>query len=93
MRKEFHLLFKENTLSLEIESNLQTVNYLDITLDLNTGTYKPYRKVDDETLYIHVKSNHPANILKLDYQSQLDYLTFPEILKFSMRHLNIIKIS
>ena len=38
VRKEFHQLFKENGLSLEIECNLKTVNYLDITLDLNTGT-------------------------------------------------------
>ena len=42
--KEFKQLFMENRLSLEIECNLKTVNYLDITLDLNTGTYKPYRK-------------------------------------------------
>ena len=64
IRKEFHQLFKEKGFSLEIECNLKTVNYLDITLDLNTGNYKPYRKPNDETLYIHAKSNHPANILK-----------------------------
>ena len=64
IRKEFHQLFKENGLSLEIECNLKTVNYLDITLDLNTGTYKTYSKPNDETLYIHAKSNHPSNILK-----------------------------
>ena len=46
------------------ECNLKTVNYLDITLDLNTGTYKPCRKPNDEILYICAKSNHPANILK-----------------------------
>ena len=38
IRKVFHQLFKENGLSLRIECNLKTVNYLDITLDLNTGT-------------------------------------------------------
>ena len=31
---------------------------------MNTGTYKPYGKPNDETLYAHAKSNHPANILK-----------------------------
>ena len=31
---------------------------------LSTGTYKPYGKPNDETLYAHAKSNHPANILK-----------------------------
>ena len=64
IRKEFHKLFKQHGLSLEIECNLKTVNYLDITLDLNKGTYKPYRKPNDETLYIDAKSNHPTNILK-----------------------------
>ena len=60
--KEFHKLFKEKKLFLDIECNLKYVNYLDIALD--TGTYKPYRKPNDEILYIHTKSNHSANILK-----------------------------
>ena len=42
--KEFHQLFKENRLYLEIECNLKTVHYLDITVDLNTGTCKAYHK-------------------------------------------------
>ena len=53
-----------NGLSLEIECDLKIVNYLDITLDLNTDTYKPYRKRNHETLYIHAQSNYPADILK-----------------------------
>ena len=94
IRKEFHQLFKENGLSLEIKCNLKTVNYLDITLDLNTGTYKPYRKPNDQTLYIHAQSNHLQIFLNnYLFQSKLDYLTFPAILKFSMKHLNTIKIS
>ena len=64
IRENFYQLFKENGLSLEIKCNLKAVNYLDITLDLNTITYKPYRKPNDEILYTHVKSNHPANIVK-----------------------------
>ena len=31
---------------------------------MNTGTHKPYRKLNDERLYIHTKSNDPGNILK-----------------------------
>ena len=94
IRKEFHQLFKENGLSLEIECNLKTVNYLDITLDLSTGTYKPYHKPNDATFY---ELLNPI-ILQIFlnsylYQSKLDYLTFPAILKFSMKHLNTIKIS
>ena len=92
--KEFYQLFKENGLSLEIECNLKIANYLDITLDLNNGTYKPYRQPNNEILYIHAKSNDPVNVLrKLPISIKTDYLTFPAILKFSMKHVNIIKIS
>ena len=90
--KEFHQLFKENGLSLEIESNLKTLNYLDITLGFSTDIYKPYRKPNDEILYIHAKSNHPADILKqLPISIKTRLLTFPAILKVSMKHLSSIK--
>ena len=50
IRKEFHQLLKENGLSLKIECNLKTVNYVDITLEVNTGIYKPYRNTYDAIL-------------------------------------------
>ena len=40
------------------------VNFLDITFDLATGKYKPYRKPNDDPLYIHKHSNHPPSILR-----------------------------
>ena len=81
---EFYQLFKENGLSLEIECNLKTVYYLDITLDLNTDTYKP-STLNPVTLQISLN-----NYL---YQLKLDYINFPGILKFFMKHLNTIKMS
>ena len=38
IHKEFNQLFKKSVLPTEIECNLNTVKYLDITLDLNTDT-------------------------------------------------------
>ena len=64
LKKQFLQVFYENYLKIEIECNLKIVNYLDVTLNLNDGTYKPYRKPNDETLYVHAKSNHPPNITK-----------------------------
>ena len=64
LKKEFQNVFNDNHLKIEIKCNLKIVDYLDITLNLNDGTYKPYRKPNDETLYIHTKSNHPPNIIK-----------------------------
>ena len=36
---------------------------MDLTLDLTMGKYYPYRKPNNEPLYIHRSSNHPLPIL------------------------------
>ena len=43
---------------------MKVVNYLDVTFNLNDGTYRPYQKTDNIIQYIHVESNHPPNIIK-----------------------------
>ena len=43
---------------------MKIVNYLDVTLNLNDGSYRPYKKPNGETNYIHVNSDHPPSILK-----------------------------
>ena len=43
---------------------MKIVNYLDVTLNLNDGSYRPYKKPNDETNYIHVNSDHPPSILR-----------------------------
>ena len=47
-----------------IHTNLKTVNFLDITLDLTNYTYKPYKKDSNTPMYIHPSSNHPPSITK-----------------------------
>ena len=74
----FQRIFNENDLQIEIKCNLKIVDYLDVTLDLNNGSYKPFRKPNDETLYINAKSNHPANIIKqlpISVESRLSELS------------------
>ena len=44
--------------------NLKVVNFLDITLDLNSGVFKPYMKPNNSPQYINQKSNHPPAIIK-----------------------------
>ena len=43
---------------------MKIVNYLDVTLNLNDESYRPYKKPNEETNYIHVNSDHPPSILK-----------------------------
>jgi hypothetical protein len=45
-------------------ANLQRVNFLDVTIDLTDGTHKPYRKPNDDPLYINQLSNHPPAITR-----------------------------
>ena len=63
-RKNIIRLFKELGLQIEIQTNLKTVNFLDITLDLNNASYQPYMKPNSEQLYINTSYNHPPNIIK-----------------------------
>ena len=64
IRKVITQKFKNAGFGIEITTNLPTVNYLDLTLDLNKGTYKPYRKSNEPPIYIHTSSNHPQSIIK-----------------------------
>ena len=57
-------MFKQKGLQIIIECNLKVVNYLDVTFNLNDGSYQPYRKPNDETHYIHIQSAHPPSITK-----------------------------
>ena len=63
-RKQLIKIFKECGLSVVVQVNLKTVDFLDVHFDLNNGTYKPYRKPNNNPIYINKYSNHPPNILK-----------------------------
>ena len=51
-------------LKITITANLKIVDFLDITLDLTLGTYRPYSKPNDKPLYVNKQSNHPPNVTK-----------------------------
>ena len=64
LKKKIQKLFKEKDLDIIVQCNLKITNYLDITLNLNDGSYCPYRKLNEETNYVHVSSDHPLSIIK-----------------------------
>ena len=57
-------MFKENELDIIVQCNMKTVNYLDVTLNLENSTYHPYQKENDQIKYINTESNHPPSIIK-----------------------------
>ena len=63
LNKKFQTLSKEKDLEIIVQCNLKITNYLDITFNINDGSYHPYRKPNKETNYIHVKSTTPHQSL------------------------------
>ena len=62
LRKDIIKLFKDSGLNITIESNMSTVNFLDVTFNLEAAKYRPYKKPNDQLLYIHKESNHPPTV-------------------------------
>ena len=56
IEKQIIQLFKEMELKITVSTRLQTVDFLDVSLNLDENTYKPYRKPNDKPLYIYPHS-------------------------------------
>ena len=63
-RKTLHRIFQELNLRIAAEINNHTVNFLDATFNLQDETYSPFRKPNNDPLYINSHSTHPQSILK-----------------------------
>ena len=51
-------MFKNFGLSITVTTNVISANYLDVNFDLTKDISKPYRKPNDERIYINRHSNH-----------------------------------
>ena len=60
-----NVLFREKfDLRTTFEANLNVVNFLDVTMSLEDGSYRPFRNDNLIPLYIHKDSNHPPHVKK-----------------------------
>ena len=64
IKKDICNVFSDNGLKITIEVNKKTVNFLDVTLNLNNGSHETYSKPNNTPLYVHRESNHPPSIIK-----------------------------
>ena len=64
IRKQVIKVFKDLGFKIEIKTNLKVVDFLDVSFNLKNGTYGPYKKPNDQLLYVNTSSNHPPNIIE-----------------------------
>ena len=64
IKKEICKVFTDNNLHLKAEANKKVTDFLDVTLNLNTGEYSPYHKPNNIPVYVNAGSNHPPKVLK-----------------------------
>ena len=82
-------MFKNKGLDIIINCNMKIVNYLDVTLNLNDGSYRPCKKPNEETNYIHVNSDHPKSISKqlpMSIEKWLSSLSSSKDISKKLRH-------
>ena len=75
----FQKMFKNKGLEIIVTCNMKIGNYLDLILELNNGSYRPYKKTNEKTNYIHVNSDHLPCLLKqlsLSIEKGLSSLSF-----------------
>jgi hypothetical protein len=63
-KKDLCAQFLQFSLKITAQVNHQLVNFLDVTFNLKDGSYSPYRKPDNDPLYIDKRSSHPPSITK-----------------------------
>ena len=61
-RKELYKIFEQFDLKITAEVNMNVVNFL--VVNLINAKHKPYRKPNDDPLYINRHSNHPPSITR-----------------------------
>ena len=63
LRQDFINIFQEFGLQIEIALDMFEANFFAVTFNLQTGTYRPYKKPNDTLMYINTSSNHPRQII------------------------------
>ena len=64
LKKQICEIFRKNNLKITIEANLKITDFLDVTLELDSGLYRPFLKPNNSLQYVSIHSNHPPKIIK-----------------------------
>ena len=61
LAKKLHAEFNRLGLRITVYQGLKVINFLEVTLDLNNGSYHPYIKPNNQTKYVNKRCSHPKN--------------------------------
>ena len=64
VNKKICEIFQSCGLKISIETNLKITDFLDVTFNLKNENCNPFRKPNNDLLYINPLSNHSKNIIK-----------------------------
>ena len=64
MTKNIIAFFKNEGLLITIATNPLETDFLDLTFNLVTGKFFPFRRPNNQPLYINAKSNHSPTMLR-----------------------------
>eukprot|EP00116_Pleurobrachia_bachei_P005250 sb/3465512/ len=64
IKKKLIKLCKQEGLKITVSIPSKETDFLDVTLNLTSGTHKPYVKKDNTILYVDKRSDHPVSIKK-----------------------------
>ncbi len=62
IRKRLYKLFDASGFRLDVITGLKNTDYLDVTLNLYSGTVSPFRKRNQDLHYVNGGSNHPIQV-------------------------------
>ena len=61
--KQLTAIFQDIGLKITTTICSKVINFLDVTFNIDTGTYKPFMKPNNRILYVNKHSNHPNNTI------------------------------
>ena len=64
IRKRLYKLFEEFGFRLDVTIDLKITDYLDVTLNLYSGTVSPFRKRNQDLRNVNMGSSHPIQVFK-----------------------------
>ena len=90
LRKDIISLFKDEGLSITIDTNLIETDFLDVSFNLNTGKYFSFKKLNHTPPYEHSKPNHTIyhQAIAVNDQQTYDHQAYP-VTKLSLTKLRL----